>query len=162
MVILFGKQNEHKIILQNTVTIFFFPVSIFLSILLKDLIINQYALNCWNLFDCVGTAGADNYKCESQNCKLEYSASVGFFRWRLCNSITRVTAFMAQVVPWVLFHITCKVNWVAMGLQQISSLKCLSVKAHKIKMKKKKIFIFRTLWTLSGYSYQQEESDRPS
>lgn len=84
----------------------------------------------------VGTAGADNYKCESQNCKLEYSASVGFFRWRLCNSITRVTAFMAQVVPWVLFHITCKVNWAAMGLQQISSLKCLSVKADKIKMKK--------------------------
>lgn len=83
----------------------FFSVSVFLSILLRDLIINQETLNCWNLFDCVGTAGADNYKCESQNCKLEYSASMDFFRWRLRNSIREVTAFMAQVVTWILFQL---------------------------------------------------------
>jgi len=43
-------------------------------------------------------AGADSYKYESQNCKLEYSASMDFFRRTLFNSITGVTAFMAQVV----------------------------------------------------------------
>lgn len=137
----------------------FFSVSVFLSILLRDLIINQYTLTFWNLFDCVGTAGADKYKRESQNCKSEYSTSMDFFRWRLCNSIRRATAFMAQVVTWILFQLNLWSQLTGNGTSANILPKMSVYKSPQKKTKKNRKKSFRILTgTPLGYKQLRKES----